>query len=57
MSWHYSRLPGWSMREWPVVIVAYALTWTVFGTYAYYLMQRARRARNAAAGLEPASDK
>lgn len=32
------------MREWPVVITAYAIVWIVFGAYAYYLAQRARRA-------------
>lgn len=32
------------MREWPVVIAAYAIVWIVFGSYAYYLARRARRA-------------
>ncbi|MGH7694240.1 MAG: CcmD family protein [Gemmatimonadaceae bacterium] len=32
------------MREWPVVITAYAIVWIAFGLYAYYLARRARRA-------------
>lgn len=32
------------MREWKFVIAAYSITWIVFGSYAYYLARRARRA-------------
>lgn len=31
------------MREWRVVIAAYAIVWIAFGLYAYYLARRARR--------------
>jgi CcmD family protein len=32
------------MHEWLVVITAYAIVWIVFGSYAYYLARRGRRA-------------
>ena len=32
------------MREWKFVIAAYTITWIVFGSYAYYLARRGRRA-------------
>jgi CcmD family protein len=32
------------MRDWPVVVIAYAITWIVLGGYAYYLVRRGRRA-------------
>jgi hypothetical protein len=32
------------MREWRFVIAAYSVAWIVFGSYAYYLARRARRA-------------
>lgn len=32
------------MREWTVVIIAYAIVWIAFASYAYYLARRARRA-------------
>ncbi|MGH7709734.1 MAG: CcmD family protein [Gemmatimonadaceae bacterium] len=39
------------MRDWPVVIAAYAITWIVLGGYAYYLWRRGRRAAAASESL------
>ncbi|HEV8365834.1 MAG TPA: CcmD family protein [Gemmatimonadaceae bacterium] len=38
------------MREWRVVIAAYAIVWIAFGSYAYYLARRARRAASTLEG-------
>ena len=38
------------MREWRVVIAAYAIVWIAFGLYAYYLARRVRRAVSTLVG-------
>lgn len=38
------------MREWRVVIAAYAIVWIAFGVYAYYLARRGWRAASTLTG-------
>lgn len=41
------------MSDTPYIVAAYGITWMVLVGYVTYLLARARRARQAAAGARP----